>query len=357
MKTTIEFIKLTLATVGTTILLMFVFGIATLEAKDLYKSNLGVSNWSGDTTVKGFSTNPGWWTTGEKHLKRYEKKTGITLFELQSDITRYGETAFFIQAPGDECFQRPDDCNRTNGESQKRVEAKHKESFKGMVWVSYSFMIPDSYEITSSNKAIVQFHSDYDYFGPMFLLQLSERGLLWLHESAGGHLHVPGGTDDCAAGSDKENTHKRQYCEARMDTYQLIPGEQLERNVWYDVVFNINFDNKNLDKAFHKIWINGELVHERHNQTLWLKHKGLPSQFMKATFNFGIYGKHDWAYQALYVDEVHFGRKCNKLLLDNLGYDCKLMEAQQIAESEAFMIEDRATYHQTGVVTYIKNPW
>ena len=29
MKTTIEFIKLTLATVGTTILLMFVFGIAT----------------------------------------------------------------------------------------------------------------------------------------------------------------------------------------------------------------------------------------------------------------------------------------------------------------------------------------
>ena len=191
----------------------------------------------------------------------------------------------------------------------------------------------------------------------MFLLQISERGLTWLHESAGGHLVVPGGTDDCAAGSDKENTHKRQYCEARMDTYQLIPAEQLKRNVWYDVVFNINFDNKNLDKAFHKIWINGELVHERHNQTLWLHHKGLPSQFMKATMNFGIYGAHDWAYQALYVDEVHFGRKCNKLLLDNLGYDCKLMEAQQIAESEAIMIEDRATYHQTGVTTYIKKPW
>lgn len=357
MKTTLEFIKLTLLTVGGTIAILLVTGIASFaHAKgDLYKKNLGVG-W-GDTTIKGWSSSEGWWTTGEKYLKKYEKKNNITLFDLQGDITRYGKTAFFIQAPGDECFQRPDDCNRTNGESQKRVEAKLKDSFKGMTWVSYSFMIPDSYEITDENKAIVQFHSDYDYFGPMFLLQISERGLTWLHESAGGHLVVPGGTDDCAAGSDKENTHKRQYCEARMDTYQLIPAEQLKRNVWYDVVFNINFDNKNLDKAFHKIWINGELVHERHNQTLWLHHKGLPSQFMKATMNFGIYGAHDWAYQALYVDEVHFGRKCNKLLLDNLGYDCKLMEAQQIAESEAIMIEDRATYHQTGVITYIKRPW
>ena len=171
MKTTIEFIKLTLATVGTTILLMFALGIATVEAKDLYKSNLGVS-W-GDTTIKGFGfSKEGWWTTGEDYLKRYEKKNNITLFDLQSDVTRYGKTAFFIQAPGDECFQRDDDCNRVNGESQKRVEAKLQSSFKGMVWVSYSFMIPDSYELNGSKKAIVQFHSDYDYFGPMFLLSL-----------------------------------------------------------------------------------------------------------------------------------------------------------------------------------------
>ena len=344
MKTTIEFIKLTLATVGTTILLMFALGIATVEAKDLYKSNLGVSNLSNDTTIKGFSNN--WWTTGEKYLKRYEKKKGITLFDLQSDVTRYGDTAFFIQAPGDECFQRPDDCKRLNGEEQKRVEAKHKESFKGMVWVSYSFMMPDTYELNGSRKAILQFHSDYDYFGPMFLLQLEEDGLLWTHESAGGHIKVPDGRVNCSAGSDKENTHKRQWCEARMDTYQLIPGEQLERNVWYDVVFNINFDNKKLDKAFHKIWINGELVHERHNQTLWLEHKGLPSQFIKATFNFGIYGTSlDKSYQALYVDEVHFARKCNKLLLENIGYECGQIESQEIVESIPYMVDDRAAYH------------
>ena len=335
MRTIITLITLLVATVGCTY---------TVSAKDLYKSNLGVSNWGNDTTIKGFSNN--WWTTGEQYLKRYEKKNNITLFELQSDITRYGDTAFFIQAPGDECFQRPDDCNRTNGEKQKRVEAKHKDSFKGMVWVSYSFMIPDTYELNGSRKAILQFHSDYDYFGPMFLLQLEEDGLLWTHESGGGHIMVPEGTDNCAASADKKNKHKRQWCEARMDTYQLIPGEQLERNVWYDVVFNINFDNKKLDKAFHKIWINGELVHERHNQTLWLKHKGLPSEFMKATFNFGIYGTSlDKSYQALYVDEVHFARRCNKLLLENIGYECGQIESQEIAESIPYMVDDRAAYH------------
>tara|TARA_B100000989_G_scaffold236037_1_gene182890 strand:+ start:196 stop:1251 length:1056 start_codon:yes stop_codon:yes gene_type:complete len=348
MRTLITLITLLVATVGCTY---------TVSANDLYKSNLGVS-W-GDTTIKGFGfSKEGWWTTGEDYLKRYEKKKGITLFDLQSDITRYGDTAFFIQAPGDECFQRPADCDRVNGEKQKRVEAKLQSSFKGMVWLSYSFMIPDSYELNDSRKAIVQFHSDYDYFGPMFLLQLEEDGLIWTHESGGGHLIVPGGTDDCAAGAGgKNDTHKRQYCEARMDSYQLIKPNHLKRNVWYDVVFNINFDNKKLDKAYHKIWINGELVHERHNQTLWLKHKGLPSKFMKATFNFGIYGTYkDRSYQALYADEIHFGKKCNKLLLENLGYDCKQLEAQEIEESQPYWIEDRANYYTTGEVKYIKKP-
>jgi len=359
MKTTIEFIKLTILTVGTTLAILLVTGIASFAhaGGDLYKKNLGVG-W-GDTTIKGWSSSEGWWTTGEKHLKRYEKKNNITLFDLQGDITRYGKTAFFIQAPGDECFQRREDCDRPNGEKQKRVEAKLKDSFKGMTWVSYSFMIPDTYEMTGANKAIVQFHSDYDFFGPMFLLQLSDNGLVWAHESGGGHLIVPGGTDDCASGAGGDgDTHKRQYCEARMDWYQLIKPEQLERNVWYDVVFNINFDNKNLDKAFHKIWINGELVHERHNQTLWLHHKGLPSQFMKTTFNFGIYGTSlDKSYQALYADEIHFGRKCKKLGIDKLGYDCEQLQAQEIAESKPWMSEDRATYHTTGEITYFIDPW
>ena len=53
----------------------------------------------------------------------------------------------------------------------------------------------------------------------------------------------------------------------------------------------------------------------------------------KANFKFGIYGHGaDKSYQSLYVDEVHFGRKCKKLLIENLGYDCAKLEEQKIAE-------------------------
>jgi len=360
MKTTIEFIKLTILTVGTTLAILLVTGIASFAHAngDLYKKNLGVG-W-GDTTTKGWGfSEKGWWTTGAEHLKRYEVKKDISLFDLQGDITRYGETAFFIQAPGDECFQRREDCDRPNGEKQKRVEAKLKSAFKGMVWVSYSFMIPDSYEFNHHKKAIVQFHSDYDYYPPMFLLQISEDGLIWTHESGGGLLTVEGGTDECASGAGGDgDTHKRMYCEVRHDWYQLIKADYLKTNVWYDVVMNINFDNKNIDKAYHKVWINGELVHERHNQTLWEHYKGLPKEFMKTTFNFGIYGTSlDKTYQAIYADEIHFGKKCKKLGINKLGYDCKQLEAQEIEESEPWASEDRAHYYTTGEIKYFKNPW
>ena len=76
---------------------------------------------------------------------------------------------------------------------------------------------------------------------------------------------------------------------------------------------------------------------------------------MKTTFNFGIYGTaKDKSYQALYADEIHFGKKCKKLGINKLGYDCKQLEAQEIEESQPYMIEDRATYHLTANVTYIK---
>jgi len=234
-----------------------------------------------------------------------------------------------------------------------------KTAFKGMVWVSYSFMIPDSYEFNHHKKAIVQFHSDYDYYPPMFLLQISEDGLLWTHESGGGLLTVEGGTDECASGAGGDgDTHKRMYCEVRHDWYRLIKADDLKTNVWYDVVMNINFDNKNIDKAYHKVWINGELVHERHNQTLWEHYKGLPKEFMQTTFNFGIYGTSlDKTYQAIYADEIHFGKKCKKLGINKLGYDCKQLEAQEIEESEPWASEDKAHYYTTGETKYFKNPW
>tara|TARA_B100000989_G_scaffold243882_1_gene190935 strand:+ start:205 stop:1221 length:1017 start_codon:yes stop_codon:yes gene_type:complete len=335
MRTIITLITLLVATVGCTY---------TVSAGDLYKSSLGVSNWGNDTTIKGFSSN-GFKNTGSKYLKAYEKENNIKLFELQGDITRFGETAFFIQSPG-ECIGRPSDCNRPNGEVQKRIEAMTDYGFKGNVWLSYSFYITDEYEIGERGKAILQFHSNEDFFGPMFLLQISSQGdIVWIHESADGMITVPGGNNNCSPGAEGSKG-QRKFCESRHERYKIIDSSKLERNTWYDLVFNINFDKKDISKAFHKIWLNGELVHERHNQTLWLDQKGVSKKMNQAVLHFGIYGSAlDNTYQSIYLDEIHFARKCNKLLLENLGYSCTDIEAQQISQSVPFMIEDRAAYY------------
>ena len=79
---------------------------------------------------------------------------------------------------------------------------------------------------------------------------------------------------------------------------------------------------------------------------------------MQTTFNFGIYGTSlDKTYQAIYADEIHFGRKCKKLGINKLGYDCKQLEIQEIEESEPWASEDKAHYYTTGEVKYFKKPW
>ena len=122
------------------------------------------------------------------------------------------------------------------------------------------------------------------------MLKISnEKGFVWVHESAGGHLLIPGGNDDCAAGAGtKINDPKRIFCEVRHDFYQLLPFSEIKRGSWYDFVFNINFDKNDIRKAYHKIWLNGQLVHQRYNQTLWLDQNG-----MKKTSRILILGSMD----------------------------------------------------------------
>ena len=77
------------------ILLTISFTLSS-NAKDLYKKNLGIKK--NDTTLQGWEE---WWVTGKKQLKKYEKKNKIKLFSVVDNPTRLGDTAFYIQAPGD----------------------------------------------------------------------------------------------------------------------------------------------------------------------------------------------------------------------------------------------------------------
>ena len=53
----------------------------------------------GDTTIKGFKIDPGWNASSKEEIKKYQRKKNLVLFQLQKEKTRYGDTAFFIQAP------------------------------------------------------------------------------------------------------------------------------------------------------------------------------------------------------------------------------------------------------------------
>ena len=108
----------------------------SLQASDLYKKNLGIATWANDTTLSGWR-NLGWKTHSKQYMKNYEIENNIKLFQVVSEPTRYGKTSFFIQAPGDGCYNRPSDCNRANGESQKRVEAKTNYGFEGNVGFNF----------------------------------------------------------------------------------------------------------------------------------------------------------------------------------------------------------------------------
>ena len=296
---------------------------------DLYKKNLGIEN-PNDTTLQGWND---WRVTGRKEMQAYENKKNIKLFSVVSSPTRFGETSFFIQAPGDECFQRDEDCKRPNGEKQKRVEPRHDTGFVGNIWVSFSFYLPDKFEMPTMKKALLQFHSDWDYLPPMFMIDIvKSRGLIWSHESAKGIKLYPEGNNNCSPGAGGENKH--QFCSAQFQEYSILKTDEIKRNRWYDFVFNINFDNKNIDQAFHKIWMNGELVISKNNQTLWEQLPGIEKDRNKAVFQFGIYGSFlDYSHQEYFADEIHFARNCEDLDIENLGYSCETLISQKIKES------------------------
>ena len=107
--------------------------LTNAASADLFKTNLGISNWSGDTTLKGFKNvgSEKFQNHGRKEMTAYEKENDIKLFSVVKNETRYGKTAFFVQAPSTGCYNRQaHDCERNNSEQMKRVEA-HYSAFRG----------------------------------------------------------------------------------------------------------------------------------------------------------------------------------------------------------------------------------
>ena len=82
--------------------------VTNLAHADLFKTNLGISNWGGDTTLKGFKNEDTekFQNYSREEMIAYEKQNDIKLFSVVKNETRYGKTAFFVQAPSEGFYNR-----------------------------------------------------------------------------------------------------------------------------------------------------------------------------------------------------------------------------------------------------------
>ncbi len=318
------------------IILSLVIGcFSSLAYADLNKANLGISGWGGDTTLKGFSNRDEekFRNHNKKQMSVYEKEHDIKLFSVVDNETRYGKTAFFVQAPSEGCFNRYEkDCQRKMGEQQKRVEAHYSSFNGGEHWFTVSIKF-DDWALNRHEMIVTQFHSDISHYSNMLSLRIDrEEGLFLEHQSANGFQFVEGGSEECAGGAADVLTEDKMYCPKLKDIYQVLPAHKFEKDVWYDFVYHVNFDKRNHDKEFIKLWLNGELVVNNQGQgkTLWWDTMpGIKDRENRITFHFGIYGtKKDNAFHSAYFDEINKSKTCKKLKLERLGYNCNDLTSQ-----------------------------
>ena len=104
----------------------------------------------------------------KKEMLAYEKENNIKLFSVVNDETRYGKTAFFVQAPSEGCYNRnQQDCNRKNGETQKRVEVHYKKFRGNDYWFHVSVKLDD----WAINRYGMITQSSSDKTQPMLMLR------------------------------------------------------------------------------------------------------------------------------------------------------------------------------------------
>ena len=305
------------------------------SASDLFSPTLGINTWSGDTTLKGFKNNnqERFVNHSKKEMIAYEKKNNIKLFSVVGDNTRYGKTAFYVQAPSEGCYNRQlHDCNRRNGASQKRVEANYSSFKGGEHWFTVSLKL-DNWDMGRYGAIVTQFHSDVPQYQPMMITRINKKyGLYIEHLSANGFQYVEGGSEECGGGAADKKTKDKTWCPTEYDVYQLVPSSDLQKNKWYDFIYHVNFDKENPEQEFLKVYLNGKLVVNTKGTgkiLWWPTMPGVEEWENKVKFQFGIYStRKDNSYHSAYFDEVGKSYTCEKLKIDRLGYTCESLKNQ-----------------------------
>ena len=243
---------------------------------------------------------------------------------------RFGDQSIRFELRHGDCGIHPggyNDCtiwNKESGHYSERHELGSVDYLpnKGITWHTYSFFIPEDFPILNhyyEHISLGQFHGGpnnnpgFKWDADEETYQLRRRTGCWLKE----FIKKNGEKDSfkCSLGM-KENNRK-----------DVISKQDL-KGKWHDIIINIKWSRK--QDGYFKQWINGKLVYHYMGNTS--KPKGSTNQFRFGIYRGATNKTPKDSTHIVYYDEIHYAKKsCDKLNLQKLGYSCKDLNDQKIA--------------------------
>lgn len=300
MKTTLEFIKLTVLTVGGTLAILLLTGIASFaHANEKYFSN--------DYTFKQWQKVK--WAEDTGNLKQTYEIVGNNpkksyAHAWTNDLVRDGDVAIRLELRDNDCGR--DDCPRGGYEGQfGRTEfgfwdsANNGSKMHGENWFRWSIYIPedtdhidDGWTLLTQLKANHKSQKKKDCPIIPFYLNMDNDGLGIGSESG-----------DCAQSWDP-----------------IISNKEGFKGKWLDIVMHSNWSAK--DDGFIHIWINGEKKWSKVGANVVHVKKKYPPVFRLPVYA-GEKPNNLNQSQVVYFDAFYSAKTCAKMKMDSLGYNCK----------------------------------
>lgn len=283
--------------------------------------------------------------------KNIMKKIDYNILSVITDDTRFGETALVFRV-GKDCIGIKSDCARgaPDGGDYTRAEfapIDYYGKFKDNAWTSYSIKIVSEPEEWSPEFVYVQqWHVSADSLPPMHGLGIrKEFGLVFRAETMMGLQIVNDNNPYCNSG---------KYCQVKDLELLALEWDEVRKGEWIDVVQNINFDD-DPNKGYIKVWINGNLIIDHQGSTNWSKLSGFnPNEELVWSYHYGLYTKFRGHEMAVAYDELSLARSCEKLKIENLGYNCNELISQSAPKSLA-VIDIEFDYSDKTKITVANN--
>jgi hypothetical protein len=258
----------------------------------ILSTNAFAEKCSNFSTNFSFSSDVGFGNQYFKSLSKNFKKHGVCIVEKSNGHpTRLGQQSLrFEVKPGDCGYNNTwDDC-KTDRERHELSGLRHND---GEHWFSWSIFLPDNFiNIYPTKLAMGQFHQEKGH-------------VVWMFQNSTGGYFVDNQVYGYTSRTDNILNQK----------------EMLGK--WNDILINANWTHK--ENGFFRVWVNGKLSFKYNGPT---KSKG-----KKVYQKFGVYRSFMTRYkmnkktdkvpgQVVYFDEVRTGKSCNKIKLEELGYNC-----------------------------------